>query len=80
MPNKEPTQPPECLYLTDEDIEILRKLLARADTILEMVTARERTSWLFATAKTWGLWIAAIVVGWNYGLEMARKALKGLLP
>lgn len=38
-----------------------------------------RTRWLWTTARTWALWVTAVVAGFTVGLDALKAALKRLI-
>ena len=55
--------------LPPEDIAALRLLLEQD----------RRTRWLWTTARTWALWVTAVVAGMTVGLDALKTMLKRLL-
>jgi hypothetical protein len=63
---------------TEEEMDALRRLAEKADALLKMEEQDARTKWLWATARTWLLFIAAAVTGLTLGYEALRSAVKKL--
>ncbi len=63
MPSRQ-IRPP----LSDEEIEKLRELLIR----------EARVTWLWSTARTWAVWIAAVVGGVTIGWDTLTKIVRSL--
>lgn len=60
---------------------IERRLPSEEDTkALRVIIERDaRVQWLWSSARTWALWVAAIVAGWTVGTDAVRALLKRLL-
>jgi hypothetical protein len=54
--------------LTDEEVQALRDLLERD----------RRVTWLWSTARTWAVWIAAVVGGVTIGWDTLAKIVRSL--
>lgn len=54
--------------LTDEEVQELRELLER----------EKRVTWLWSTARTWAVWIAAVVGGVTIGWDTLSKIIRSL--
>ena len=63
----------------------ITRLEASALTEAEMVALRvileqdSRTRWLWATARTWALWIAAVGAAVTLGMDALKSLLKRLI-
>jgi hypothetical protein len=55
--------------LSADDIAALRVLLEQD----------RRTRWLWTTARTWALWVTAVVAGLTIGLDALKTVLKRLI-
>ena len=59
----------ERTQLSPEDLAALRLLLEQD----------RRTRWLWTTARTWALWVTAVVAGMTVGLDALKTVLKRLI-
>ena len=55
--------------------------LSHADVtaLREMLEQDRRTRWLWSTARTWALWVTAVVVGITVGFDALRTVVKRLI-
>lgn len=58
----------EARELQDKEIAALRELLEQD----------RRTRWVWATARTWALWVAAVGAGLTVGYDFLRTLIKRL--
>lgn len=57
-----------------------RTLSAEELTALrEMLEAERRMRWMWATARTWAVWITAVVAGYTVGIDALKAILKRLV-
>jgi hypothetical protein len=67
MPNRNhPPAPPVVPDLTDDERKALRELLER----------ERRVTWLWSSARTWAVWIAAVVGGLTIGWDSVKKFIQ----
>jgi hypothetical protein len=64
------TKPPRAEKpLTDSEMGELRSLLEQD----------RRTRWLWSTARTWALWVTAVVAGLTVGVDALKTIVKKLM-
>jgi hypothetical protein len=70
------------LDMLGDSIERLEKSLPTAkelEGIRKIVERDTRVEWIWSTARTWTLWIAAVVTGFTIGVDALKAVLKRLV-
>ena len=50
-----------------------------AAALKALLEVDRRTRWLWATARAWAVWIAAVVAGYTVGIDALKAILKRLI-
>lgn len=68
-------------YITREFGDLDRRLLTEVEiaSVKKLLEQDARTQWLWSTARTWLLFIAAAVTGVTLGINALRDVLKRLI-
>lgn len=62
-----------------ERVEKVQLSQAELDAIRLLLEQDRRTRWLWTTARTWALWVTAVVAGLTIGLDALKTVLKRLV-